>query len=630
MKKRYLPTKKIAHGIKNYRLETMVFENRMLVALVVIAILFGILIFRLAYLQIYKHRYYIELAQHNKTELFPVEANRGLIYDRNGVLLAENIPIFTLAIIPDYVGDIAGLIQELQKIIDIKQNNLVQFYKNLKQHQPYEHIPLKYKLTQEEVASVYSNQYRLPGIAIDTTMIRHYLFGEAATSVLGYVGKINPTELKSSDSAKYGVNSSVGKIGIEKYYESQLTGKLGYQQVEIDASGHIMRTLKSTPTQPGNDLYLSIDINLQKVAFEALGKENGSVVVIDPNNGQVLALVSTPSYDPNLFAYGIDSETFRDLQNSPDKPMYNRAIRGQFPPASTIKPFIALQALDTGVIDENYKIYDHGQFKLPNSKQVYRDWQPSGHGEVNVSKAITTSCDIFFYTISTKLGIARIGEIMRLFGFGAKTNIDLNEELSGIIASPQWKMRNTGKSWYLGDTVISAIGQGFMLVTPLQLASAIATIAKEGIRYQPQLLLKAKKPDGSLIEQKPIALPSVKLRDPKHWKLVIDALQNVVASPVGTAYRRLGSGKLGYQVAGKTGTAQLFHHYFNEENGASEQEKFIPRRLRNHSLFIAFAPTKDSKIAIAVLVENGSTAVIVARQIMDYYFGEELAKKANP
>lgn len=614
--------------IKNHQLESRIFRQRLFFATMVVGFLIGILVVRLFYLQISQNKYYTNLAQHNQRELFPIEPNRGLIYDRNGVLLADNIPIFTLAIIPDYVSDVDKTIKELQQIVELNQDNLRQFYRALKQHQPYEHIPIKYKLTQDEVANFYVNQYHLPGVVVDANLIRHYALGETMASIIGYVGKINTQDLKNPNNTNYTANSFIGRLGIEKYYEAALRGKLGYQEVEIDANGHIIRTTKNIPQQPGNNLYLSVDSKLQKAALDALGEEKGAIVAIDPNNGEVLALVSNPTYDPNLFAYGIDSETFQQLQNSTDKPMYNRAIRGHFPPASTIKPFIALQGLDTGTITPTFTISDPGWFKLPNSTYIYRDWQPSGHGKVNLSKAIIDSCDTFFWTLATKLGIAKVDDILIRFGFGNKTNIDLSEELPGIVASPEWKQANIHKTWYPGDTVNSGIGQGFMSATPLQLASATAIIAARGVRFQPHLLLKTIQPTGSSIEQKPIPLATVAFKNPKHWDLVIKAMQNVVMNPLGTAYTRFGANPA-YTVAGKTGTAQLFRHHFNEENGSFDSEDNTPKNLRNHSLFIAFAPINNPKIAIAVVVENSVIAPVVARKVIDNYLlsPEELQKQ---
>lgn len=606
------------HHLKDYQSETKVFKQRLLQATIVVAILICVLWFRLAYLQIIEHQYYQQLATQNQLEMFAIDPNRGLIYDRNGVLLASNTPTFTLSIIPDYVSNTNDIITELSKIIAFNESHLRQFHKALKQHKKFAHIPLKYKLTQSEVETFFANQFRFPGAVIDATMVRRYPFGEITANVIGYISKINQQDLKTTEINNYTINSFIGKIGIEKYYEEELRGKIGFQKVEIDATGHIVRNLKTLNPTPGNNLYLTIDSNLQIAAQQALGNERGAVVVIDPNNGEILALVSNPSYDPNLFAYGIDIESFQQLQNSPDKPMYNRAIRGLFPLASTIKPFIALTALDTNTIDNKYTITDPGWFKLPNTQHPpYRDWQPRGHGEVNLTKAITVSCDVFFYTLAVKLGIEKIDNILQRFGFGQKTGIDLGEELSGIVASPKWKITNTGKPWYLGDTVLSSIGQGFMLATPLQLANATAIIANRGVRYQPHLLLKRQTASGVIIEQQLQDLSPIVLKNKQNWDIVINAMKHVTSHRTGTAYNHFGP-NLPYTIAGKTGTAQLFRHRFNEENATFETAN-IPKKLRNHSLFIAFAPIDRPKIAIAVVVENSITAPIVAKKVLNYH-----------
>lgn len=605
-------------NIKNYRLETRLFKNRLLLATIVIFGLILILIFRLAYLQILQHNFYQKLSEQNQIELLPIEPNRGLIYDRNGNLLAENEPVFTLSIIPDSIADIDQTISELQKIINITPENLKLFHKNLVQHQKFDHIPLKLKLTETEVENFHINQYQFPGVTIDANMIRYYPFGNYTASVVGYVGRINADDLDNIDTANYSASNFIGKTGIEKFYEDELHGKVGYKQVEVDATGHVVKTLKNIQPEPGQNLYLTIDINLQKAAADAFGDQRGSVVAIDPSTGEVLALVSNPGYDPNLFAYGIDNKTFQSLLNSEDKPMFNRAIRGLFPLASNIKPFIALQLLNTGIANVNTSVYDPGWFKLPNSEHVYLDWVHTGHGTVNIHRAIMESCDTYFYNMAPKLGIDKIGQILTLFGFGKKTGIDINEEQQGIVASPQWKMQHTGKSWYPGDTVISIIGQGFMSTTPLQLAHAVAIIAKRGLGYQPHLVQKKVLANNTINIQKPIPENPVILKDKKYWETVINAMQDVIKNPQGTAHKHFGTG-FPYTIAGKTGGAQLYHHKYNREGATPEDEAAIPKRLRNHTLFIAFAPVNNPKIAISVVVENSNDAPKIARKILDYY-----------
>jgi len=604
--------------IKNLKYESKIFKERMLTASIFVILLLSVLICRLVYLQIYQHNFYKLLSERNQLELLPIEPNRGLVYDRNGVLLAENIPVFSLDVILDHVHDFNGTLAALKKIIEITPDNLTQFRKAIHYHRRFEHIPLKLKLTQDEVATFYLNQYKFPGFVIEAHMIRHYLLGEDMVSVLGYVGRINLQDSKVIDPTNYSATNFIGKIGIEKYYESELHGRVGYKEVEVDASGHVVRTIKTIPPIPGDTLYITIDSKLQQVASQAFGDEKGAVVALNPNNGEVLALVSNPGYDPNLFAQGIDHATYAKLRNSSDNPMFNRAIRGVFPIASTIKPILAIEALDTETITPDFTIQDPGWFQLPNSAHLYRDWQHGGHGRVDITKSIVESCDVFFYTIAVKLGIGKIDDILTRFGYGTKTGIDIKEETSGIVASPQWKRSHLGTHWFVGDTVISGIGQGYMSATPIQLANAVAAIAKHGKRFQPHLLVLKKSSSGVTTKISKVELSHVILKTEKIWNTIIAAMQKVVSDKKGTAYQSFGTG-YPYAVAGKTGGAQLYHHKIVNENPTPESEESIPKHLRNHKLFIAFAPIEHPKIAIAVVSENCQIAPMIARKVLDAY-----------
>lgn len=610
-----------AYRLKNYAQEKNQFKHRVIKATILIITLVIILIIRLLNLQIIQHKLYTDLSTNNQLEFLPIEPNRGLIYDRSGVLIAENLPLFSLSIIPELTKKPDKIIKELQTIIDIPHENIQQFYKLLKQRRHLEHIPIKFKLTPEEVTTFYLNQYRFPSVAIETQMIRHYPLNKIMASVLGYVGRINRQDLKNIDANNYGATHFIGKIGIEKYYEKILHGTTGYKVAEVSATGKITRILKTIKPVAGDTLFLTIDSKLQQVAQDALGAERGAVVAIDPNNGEILALVSMPSFDPNLFAAGIDSTTFKKLQFSNDKPMYNRATLGSYPFASTIKPFIALQALETETITQSFKISDPGWFRLPNVKHTYRDWIYQGHGIVDVVKAIIVSCDTFFYTLAVKLGIEKIDDILLRFGFGNKTKIDIAEEIAGIVASPKWKETHKGTHWYTGDTIISSIGQGFMSTSPLQLANGVAAIAMHGKRFQPHLLLTVKTPNNTILKHKIISLPPVALKNPLNWDIIISAMQEVVTNPIGTAYSRFGP-KPGYTVAAKTGGGQLFHHKVVNENPNPESEHSIPKHLRNHNLFIAFAPVDSPKIAVAVVTENSVIAPQVARKVLDNYLAK--------
>lgn len=604
--------------LKNFRQENKIFRQRLLLAIFVLIVLVALLVARLIYLQIYHHKYYVELAQKEQTQRIPIEPNRGLIYDRNGVLLAENLPSFTLAIIPDQVDDIDNTIAELQKIIDISQDNIDQFYKSLEQHQHFDHVPLRFKLSEQELATFYSNQFRFSGVVVDSSMIRHYPLADSMVSVLGYVGRINVQDLKSVNNENYHATNFIGKIGIEKYYERQLHGIEGYREDQVDATGHIVHNNKTVPPVDGAKIYLTIDSKLQKVAEDALGDEAGAVVAIDPKNGEVLALVSNPGFDPNLFANGIDADTFQDLQNSPNKPMYNRAIRGHFPFASTIKPFIALQLLDTGTVAPTDTVYDPGYFMLPNSKHKFHNWIRKGQGTNNISQAIMVSNDTYFWTEGLKLGIAGIDNILNRFGFGQKTGVDLTEELPGIVWSPEWEMGHAGRRWMPSDTVNAVFGQGAMTATPLQLAAGVAAISQHGIRFKPHLLLKAELANGKEYIKKPELLDLVNLKNKKNWDIVINAMQDVVRNPKGTAHGRF-SVNLKYTIAAKTGHAQVYHHHYNEKNLNEDADLHVAKILQDHTLFIGFAPAENPKIAIAIVVEHSNAALRVARTILDYY-----------
>lgn len=601
-------------------LEKRRFMGRLWVAIGAIVLLTLLLVTRLFYLQVVQQGLYTTLSQQNQLSLIPIAPNRGLIYDRNGVLLAENVPVFSLDIIPDHTKHLDKTLVGLQKIIVISPEDLQEFRLQLKRHRPFEPIPLKYGLTEKEVARFSVNQYRFPGVVVNARLLRHYPLGEAMANVVGYVGRINQQDLRQIDVDNYSASNYIGKVGTEKEYEKLLHGTTGYQQVEIDASGRTVRTLKKIAPTAGENIFLTIDSGLQIAAEKALGKERGSVVAIDPNNGEVLALVSHPSYDPNLFVKGISANAFHALQTSPDKPLFNRAIRGQFPLASTIKPFIALGGLSAGVIKPDTTIYDPGLFRYAN--HTYKDWiykyNHSGHGEVDVSKAIIVSCDTFFYRLSLEMGVTQIDDILSQFGFGKATGLDMGGERAGLLPTPAWKRRVEGLPWYTGDTIISGIGQGSMLATPLQLANGIAIIAEHGVRYQPHLLLKMVNTDKSIEKPDPIEAPPVTLENPDDWNVVIKAMEGVVRSinPWGTARLRFGPNPP-YSVAAKTGTAQLIR----ARGEAARDERMIPKRLRDHSLFIAFAPIHHPKIAIGVVVENSESAPTVARKILDYYLG---------
>lgn len=601
--------------IKNYFRESHLFMRRIIFLFIVTTAASGALVARLAYLQISQHKIYTTLSKQNQLSLIPIEPNRGLIYDRNGVLLAENTPVFSLDIVPDRVPHLDSTIKQLQQIISITSEDLKRFRKELKQHRGFQPVSIKLKLTEEEVAKFSVQQYRFPGVKINAGVIRHYPYGKQFVHVLGYVARISEQEMKHIDQTNYSGSNTIGKIGIEKYYEKELHGIVGYQQEEVDASGRSVRTLKKFKPVSGDNIYLSIDSRLQMAIEELMANEKGAVVVIKPNTGEVLALVSYPGYDPNPFVMGIDPKQYKALREDPDKPLYNRSIRGVYPFASTIKTFYAIAGLDAGVVSPSFSIRDPGWFVLPGLKHVYRDWRKGGHGVVNLPKAIIVSCDVYFYGLAVKLGINRIATYLHRFGFGELSGIDLAEELPGLVPTPQWKMKKWRSKWFLGDTVSAAIGQGYVLTTPLQLAAGMAIVANRGVRYKPHLLIKVEKPDGNVIEMKPPRLPPVALKNPNNWDVVIKALRDATSTPQGTAYAAFLN--VPYTVAGKTGTAQLTRIWGENIHGG---DVALPKHLRNHKLFIAFTPVEKPQIAVAVLVENSTIAPRLARRVIDYYF----------
>lgn len=603
--------------IKNHQEEVNLITHRTITTLVVMVMLIAVLIIRLIYLQLVENDLYSTLSKKNWLDLVPVEPNRGLIYDRKGVLLAYNVPIFSLDIIPSHVENLPKTLADIARIIPLSDTDIAQFRKILKQHRRFDEIPLKFRLSEQDVANFYENQYRFPGVLVKARLMRSYPLGSTFSHLLGYVGRISPEELDNIDLVNYSASNYIGKSGIEKFYEDELHGTVGYEQAESDVSGEAVRVLNQIKPVPGKTLYLTIDSGLQLAAEQAMQGHRGAVIAIDPNNGQVLAMLSEPGFDPNIFVAGISNQDFQQLQQSPDRPLYNRAVRGLYPFASTVKPYLALEGLESETVDEDFSIQDPGWYRLKN--RVFHDWRPHGHGVVNISKAITQSCDIYFYTLAAKMGIQHIDSILNAFGFGKATGIDLDDELPGNVPSPAWKRREKGEGWYPGDTVITAIGQGFMQATPLQIANGVAAIAMRGKRFQPYLLLSEKEANiKQTAPEAPTPLEPVKLKDEDHWDTIIDAMRDVVETAEGTAYYRFGQNHP-YIAAGKTGTAQVYSRKRAPGEEGEEDQSTIAENLRDHSLFVAFAPIDHPKIAVAVIVENTNLAVGVARKVLDYY-----------
>jgi penicillin-binding protein 2 len=597
---------------KNPHQEKRIINRRIVVAIAFILLLVLFLLARLVYLQVFKHSYYTILSKQNRIEVVPIAPVRGLVYDRNGVLLARNIPIFSLDIIPSEVTNMKQTIEELSKILLITPEQIKLFYKTLHQQRRFQSIPLILKLSEEDIALFSVNRYRFPGVEVKARMLRDYLKGDAFAHVLGYVGRINAQEFAKLDEANYSTSDYIGKTGIEAQYENILHGEVGFKQIEIDASGNIIRTLKITPPIPGKTLRLTIDERLQKVAIEAFGKFHGAMVAIDPNNGEVLAMVSVPSFDPNIFVQGITQTDYDFFRNDPARPMYNRALNGLYPPGSAIKPFIGVAALGDEIVTSKDRIFDPGYFTLKNSSHVFHDWNHQGHGWVDMHRAIVVSCDTYFYWLSLKMGIKTIDQALSAFGFGQITKIDLAGEPSGLIPSPAWKEKRWGQSWYPGDTLNTSIGQGFMQVSPLQLAVATATLSMFGQGYQPHLVKSYKNMTSKHVTSIPRKLSyQAKFAQMEAYTAIIKAMQDVIQSSEGRGFR-FGRNAT-YSVAAKTGTAQVYSIKDNASASSIEE-------LRDNGLFIAFAPADQPRIAVAVVAEHtGETAPIVARKVMDEY-----------
>jgi penicillin-binding protein 2 len=617
--------------LKNYQHEQYYFRLRVVIAVIFVAILFGILIARFSYLQINQYNHYQTLAEKNRISLVPIVPNRGLILDRNGVILAHNFFVYTLEITPTKVENLEETIAEISQFVEISAVDRKRFKKFKEQSHNFESIPIRTHLNEVEAAKFAVNRYRFPGVEIKSRLFRHYPLGKQGAHMIGYIGRINDKDLvnlkEAGDLSNYKGSDHIGKSGVEQYYEANLHGITGFQQVEIDADGHAVRVLSSQSPIPGDNLILAADIKLQAIAEEAFEDYRGALVAINPKTGEVLTYVSQPSFDLNLFVDGIDVENWRALNESIDRPLVNRPIRGIYPPGSTFKPFAALAGLEAGKRAPPYSIQDAGFFTLPNSAHRYRDWKVGGHGVVDIQRAITISCDTFFYGLAVELGIEKLTDFVRHFGFGRKSGIDIAGENAGLLPTPEWKMRRFKQKWYPGETVIAGIGQGYMLATPMQLAQATAILANNGVAIQPRVVMYIEKGiTGERVEIKPIIQDKVAV-DPKNIEIVKQGMVDVTL-PGGTA-ARVGN-NAGYSIAAKTGTAQVVGIKQNEKYN----ESTMNARHLDHALFIAYAPAEDPTIAVAVIVENGrhggSTAGPIARKVMDYYLLGKVPSPAEP
>jgi penicillin-binding protein 2 len=587
-------------------------------AVLVVVGLLGVILVRYHTLQITDYEQYVTESERNRVQLQPLPPKRGLIYDRNGVLLADNRPSFILSIIKERVDDLDATLAELQALVPFTEGELEKFHERLKRRRPYEAVPLHFRLTEEERAVLAVNRHRMPGVVVDAQLLRHYPHGELFSHAIGYVGRINERELFELDESDYRGTFHIGKVGVERYYEDILHGSVGYQNVETNAHGRVLRVLERSAPTPGADLTLHLDINIQRAAVEALGDRRGAVVAIDPLTGGIIALVSTPGFDTNLFVNGISSVDYGALRDSPDVPLFNRAIQGQYPPGSTIKPMMGMAGLESGLVTPETTVPDPGWYRLPGDSHRYRDWvlriRGTGHApQVDLQMAIAESCDTYFYDLGRRMTIDRMHDYLAPFGLGARTGVDTTNERRGVLPSTQWKRDALNQPWYPGETISASIGQGYMLTTPLQLATATAVLASKGQRRVPRLLQAI---NGELIAAPALEPMSA---DEANWEAVYNGMLEVVHGQRGTA-KALARG-IRYQMAGKTGTAQVIGIAQN----AVYKEDEVDERHRHHGLFIAVAPAEAPTIAVAIIVENGggsSAASPIARRVIDtWLFG---------
>lgn len=604
-------------SLNNREQERRLFMRRMSAAFVILAVLVLLLISRLAFLQLVDNARHEAQSERNRLEVLPIAPIRGLIYDRNGELLAHNLPSYTLSVVVERTPDLNALFDSLSGLIELNDEHIRRFYQRLSSlRRPFEPIPLKLRLDDQEIAVLAANRVFLEGIHVEAELIRQYPYADAFSHALGYVGRINEAELRNLDRGLYAGTRFIGKQGIERQYEQALLGKPGFQRVETNARGRILRVIEKQPPQPGADLHLYLDRRLQERATELLGDMKGAVIVMDTETGGILALVSQPGFDPNLYVSGFPAALFNEMRDSEDNPFLNRAVRGLYPPASTLKPIMGLAAIDEGVISWTDRIRDPGWFQLPNDDNIFYNWKRGGHGLVNMTAAVAESSDVYFYELGYQMTVDRIHDVYDRFGFGKVTTADVFNSAAGINPSREWKRNRHGFSWYAGDTINLSIGQGYMLVTPMQVAIATTVMANKGKWVTPRLLKDSS--DPALLEKLPEPPPNVVLNDASNWDRMHQAMIEVVHGAKGTG-RGIGF-NAPYRIAGKTGTAQVIRI---QRDAEGEPIGEIPDRFKDHAWFMGFAPAEDPKISVTVLVENGGggarVAAPIARELMDYY-----------
>lgn len=592
--------------------DARIVQGRVVLAAAVVLLLTAVLVARLYHLQVTQFQHHTTLSENNRVHVQPVPPGRGRIYDRNGIVLAENRPSFSLSITRERVPDLQQHFALLKSLLALSPEDVERAERRLTQaRRPFEAVPVMFGLTEEQIAQIAINQFRLPGVEVQASFVRHYPLAEHFAHAVGYVGRINEQEMGRIDQVAYAGTHYIGKTGIERYYEDMLHGTVGYEEVETNARGRVLRVLKRVDPLPGKDLTLHLDSRLQAVAEQALGNRRGAIIAIEPETGGVLAFVSQPGFDPNLFVTGISHADYGALRDSLDQPLFNRVLRGLYPPGSTIKQMVALAGLDSGVTSRNARVYDPGFYQLPNHSHRYRNWNRQGDGWVDMRLAIARSNDTYFYDLAHKLGIDRMHDFMSQFGLGTRVSLDMFEESPGLMPSREWKRTARRQPWYPGETLITGIGQGYMLTSPLQLAQSIALVANRGVWKRPRLLMDA---EGMPPEEKDTP-DNVQLRNDDDWNFITSALEDVMHGERGTS--RAAALNAPYRMAGKTGTAQVVAIAQGEKYDSAA----LRERHRDHALFVGFAPVEAPRIAVAVMVENGESggrvAAPVARALFD-------------
>jgi penicillin-binding protein 2 len=627
--------------IKDHHAEQRLFEQRAVVAAVIMLIALGMVISRLIWLQVVKYDYFADLAQGNRIRIEPIPPNRGLILDRNGLPLATNAPSYQLELTREQVVDVDATLRGIAALGLIDQEAIAGLERDIRGRRSFDAVPIKLQLTEVELARFAARRHQFPGVEIRPRLTRYYPMADSSVHALGYVAAISEEDKKRLNVDDYAGTTLTGKNGVEYAYESQLHGKAGFKQLLVNARGRSVERIGDQAANlvrrepiSGNDLILTIDQRVQQVAEEALRGQRASAVAIDPANGDIIAFVSTPAFDPNLFARGLTRPEYLALTENPNRPMFDRALRGVYPPGSTVKPLMALAALESGIVTSDYSKFCRGQYRMPGVSRPWRDWKPGGHGHVDMRKALATSCDVYFYDLANLMGVDRIHDYLAQFGMGGLTGIDIPGEKNGLLPSTSWKKkafrRKEAQIWFPGDTISIGIGQGYMTATPLQLAHLTATIAARGQRFKPRLVRAVRNVStGKVDELAPAKLPPAHANDPGAWDVAIDGMYDVANASYGTGRGSMANAL--YKIAGKSGTAQVFTVAANEKMRKPGE---LAEHLRDHALFIAFAPVDAPRIAVSVVVENapggGSAfAAPIARRILDAYLltPEQLAEQ---